>query len=359
MLSKISMELTNVVIAGVGSAGTGREIMKAFQMVKERYKIIATDMSSKSLGIHDTQNRYVIPSAESNEYINALLKICKKENAAVLVPGSDKELEKISENREKFECEGIIVLVNPKDVIQKCLDKFELTNFLHKKGIKCPKHTLYNNEKDIDEIDFFPIIIKPKSGGGSKNVFFAQDKEEAKFFCKYLIKYGLEPIIQEHVGNYQEEYTVGILYADNGRLLSSIAMKRILTGGLSTRQSVVNPETNEKYVISSGISQGIVEDFVEVRKTGEKIAKIIGADGPINIQCRKTENGIIPFEINPRFSGTTGGRALLGYNEPDILCRYRLWKEIPEKIEHKFGYVLRDLSEKFIGFNEIKEIPKI
>jgi carbamoyl-phosphate synthase large subunit len=353
------MELTNVVIAGVGSAGTGREIMKAFKMVKGKYKIIATDMNNKSLGIHDTPNRYVIPPAKSNEYINALLKICKKENASVLVPGSDKELEKISENRKKFEDEGIIVLINSKDVIQKCSDKFELINFLNKKGIICPKHSLYNNEKDVEEINYFPIIIKPKSGGGSKNVFFAQDKDEAKFFCKYLIKYGLEPIIEEHIGNYQEEYTVGILYADNGKLLTSIAMKRLLTGGLSTRQSIVNPNTNEKYVISSGISQGIVEDFGEVRKMGEKIAKIIEADGPINIQCRKTENGIIPFEINPRFSGTTGGRALLGHNEPDILCQYRLFGKIPEKIEYKFGYVIRDLTEKFIGFKEIEEIPKI
>ena len=88
-------------------------------------------------------------------------------------------------------------------------------------------------------------------------------------------------------------------------------------------------------MVSSGISQGLIDDFKEIREMAEKIAGVIEANGPINIQCRKSENGIYPFEINPRFSGTVGPRVAVGYNEPDIFCRYLLFNEIPEKIIDK------------------------
>ena len=348
-----------VLVAGVGSAGTGREIMKALGNANQKYKIIATDMKNNSLGLFETQHRYVIPPAKSDKYISTLLKICKKENIKTVIPGSDVELEKISQNFEIFSDNKINVLANPRNVIELCSDKFELTNFLEKNGIRCPRHLLYTNEKDLDEFVTYPIIIKPKSGGGSKNVFLAQDKEEAKFFANYLKKYNAEPIIQEYVGSHDEEYTIGVLYADKGKLLTSIAMKRLLRGGLSIRQSITNPKTKEKYIISSGISQGVVEDYYEIRKAAEKIAKIIGADGPVNIQCRKTEEGVIPFEINPRFSGTTNGRAILGHNEPDILSRFRLFREIPEKIDHKFGYIIRDLNEKYISSEDCESVHSI
>ena len=90
-----------------------------------------------------------------------------------------------------------------------------------------------------------------------------------------------------------------------------------------------------------------------------KIASGLDINGPVNIQCRKTDDGIIPFEINPRFSGTTSPRSLVGLNEPDIFCRYKLFNEIPAKTDYKYGYVVRGLVEKFIDLNETKNIPRI
>ena len=79
----------------------------------------------------------------------------------------------------------------------------------------------------------------------------------------------------------------------------------------------------------------------------------------MNIQCRKTDQGIMPFEINPRFSGTTSPRSLVGLNEADIFCRYKLFGEIPDNTNHKFGYVVRGLIEKYISLDEAKNIPRI
>jgi len=348
-----------VLITGVGGGGTGMELIKAFKKSSHKYKIVATDMWENSYGLSETPYRYVIPKASSPKYLESLLKICKKEKVQAIVTGSEPELEKVSKNAKLFEELGVKVLLNPWNVIKKCSDKFSLMNFLSSKGILCPSYFLYENEKDIKKIQSYPVIIKPKSGSGSQNVYLAQDTEEATFFSKYLKKYGFDPLIQEYVGSFDEEYTIGVLFADNGKLMTSIAMKKLLGSGLSTRQTLVNSRNGKKYMISSGISQGLIDDFNEIRKEAEKIAKLIGANGPINIQCRKTEKGIVPFEINPRFSGTTGPRSLVGYNEPDIFCRYRVFGEVTDKIDYKFGYVVRSLVEKYICLNDAKKIPRI
>src|SRR5690606_35584161 len=46
-----------------------------------------------------------------------------------------------------------------------------------------------------------------------------------------------------------------------------------------------------------------------------------GVRGPVNIHGRITPKGLFFFEMNMRFTGITGNRALLGYNEVDYLLR--------------------------------------
>jgi len=64
------------------------------------------------------------------------------------------------------------------------------------------------------------------------------------------------------------------------------------------------------------------------------------------------------MEINPRFSGTAATRALLGFNEPDILIRKYLLKQKVGKIKYKKGLVLRDLRMVYISPNQIKQINR-
>ncbi len=353
--SKIS-----VLITGAGGAGSlGREIMKSFNFFKQKYRIIATNSSPISIGLFDTKYRYLVPPANSQKYIQVILNICKKEKVDVLVGGSEPEIIKIAKNIKIFEENNIVVLSNPSRILEICSDKLRLSNFLSSKKILCPKTFLVETEEDLKKIDSFPVIIKPRRGSGSRNIFLAYNKKEAKFFSNYLKKYGHSPIIQEYLNSHNEEFTIGILYADNGKLVTSIAMKRILEGDLSTRQIIFSPHTKEKNIISSGLSQGFFDNFEKITKESEKIAKILKADGPINIQCRKTDDGISIFEINPRFSGTVASRSIIGHNEPHMLCRYRLFGEIPSVNKHKIGYVMKDLNEKFISLEDIKNITQL
>jgi len=343
----------SVVVTGVGGGGYGRQVMKALRLANTRYKIVATDMSPISYGLYEADKHYLIPSAKSQDYIDSLIRICRLEKAKILIPGSEPELLVIAHNINQFKQEGLIPLINSTEVTDICMDKHKLFNFLSRKGVPCPKYKAFLSNSDLLDIDYYPVVVKPSKGsGGSNMVFLAQDPEELKFFSSYLRKYGYEPLIQEYVGSYEEEYTTGILSIEKGEVLGSFALRRNIMSGLS-RRIMLRDKKDNLLVISSGISQGVVEGFDKVRKQAEHIANILGSQGPLNIQGRMMGDQLYTFEINPRFSGTTSIRAMMGWNEPDILIKYYLFGEKPSQCTYRYGYALRDLSEKYIPLDLI------
>lgn len=328
-------------------------------MAKTPYYIVGTDMSPITSGLLEVDRGYLVPPANSPNYLNVLTKICLKEKVVVLVPGSEPELLEVSRNVDKFSKIGVTAIVSTPDVIETCTDKWKTFEFLKSNNFNCPKTALIESENDLSRVDFYPVIIKPsKNSSGSQNIFLGQNAEETNFFVRYLKRQGYTPLVQEYIGSYKDEYTVGVLTLNNGEVVGSIALKRNLTSAISKKLKTKSYNGSDIYIISSGISQGEVREFLEIRKYSESIAKKLGIRGPVDIQGRKTKNGFCPFEINPRFSGTTSVRALLGYNEPDIFIRHCVLGEKPTKIHFKKGFVTRGLSERYIPFSRIKELRK-
>lgn len=340
-----------VLIAGVGGGSFGLEIMKALRLSDIPYYICGVDMSEHSLGLFKADKSYVVPPAFHDEYIPTILDVCEREEIQVIFPGSEPDLNVLSDNRETFEERGIFLPLNSREVINTCMNKKETFIFLKNQGILIPKTVAVDSEKDLDAIDFLPAIIKPYVGsGGSKNVFIAQDREELVLFCEYILKYGGKPLVQQYIGSPDNEYTVGVLSDRGGNIISAIAIKRYILSGLSNRLKVSSiSNRNEILAISSGISQGEVVNETELLYQCRRIAFALRSTGPLNIQCRFVNNKVYPFEINPRFSGTTYMRALAGVNEPDLFIRRHVLKEaIPESIVPKTGSVIRGLEEMFI-----------
>lgn len=349
-----------VLITATGGGGVGRQVLKALLMTKTPYRLIGADIQPLALGLYQADAGYLVPTAKDPKYVKTLREICLKEKVDVLIPCSDPELLTISQNEDKLAEIGVKLLINPPEVIQTCIDKWKTFNFLKSNNFDCPETCLIQHESDVAKVDFFPVIIKPAKGsGGSKNVFLAQEKEELTFFARYIRRQGYMPLVQEYAGSHEDEYTVGVLTLDKGEIIGSIALKRNITSTLSKKIKVKSHKNSEVYVVSTGISQGVVDDFTEIRKYCESIARKLGARGPVNIQGRKVKDSFKSFEINPRFSGTTSIRALLNFNEPDILIRYYVLGEKPPKIEFKKGFVMRGLSEFYIPFSKIMKKEKV
>ena len=332
-----------VLITGVGGMTVGESIVQALKFSSARYKIIGTNIEPFSAGLFQTDRSYILPPASDPNYIENLMAICNRDGVRVIIPGSEVELEKIAENIDKFTELGVLPLVNPINVIMTCLDKWNLYQWLIGEGISCPRTALSDQDmmRLVSEIGF-RVIVKSRKGSGSKHIFFIQDADELNFFVSYHRKYGIEPMIQEYVGNSSQEYTIGILISKSGEIIDSIALHRKLTG--ASLKATLKQDAF-RYALSTGISQGIIEDAKELQDWAEGIAKRLGARGPLNIQCRLTEDGPFVLEINPRFSGTASIRAAVGFNEPDILIRNFLENEEFGRIDYRKGIIaLRGLA---------------
>jgi carbamoyl-phosphate synthase large subunit len=106
-------------------------------------------------------------------------------------------------------------------------------------------------------------------------------------------------------------------------------------------------------MISSGYSQGRIDDFPEIRATAERISQAIQSRGPLNIQGRLRNGHLVPFEINARFSASTFLRALAGFNEVDIYLQFIINGARNKPAALRPGYYLRSLNEVFVAADKV------
>ncbi len=138
----------------------------------------------------------------------------------------------------------------------------------------------------------------------------------------------------------------------NSDIISSFAMKRDLSSPASIKINVkknhcsVDNKT-KNIIISTGLSQGYVNDFKEARRFAEKIAKALSSVGPINIQCRKLKNKYYIFEINPRFSGTTYIRSVMGHNDIELIYNSIVLNKNYGQQTYRYSSVVRGKSLEY------------
>jgi carbamoyl-phosphate synthase large subunit len=346
--------MINVLVTGIGGGGIGEQILKALKMSELELMIFGSDITEITKNFSEVNNFQVFESAGSNNYIPKLIEYCITNKINVIFPGSEPELIQISKNRHLFEKEKIFLPINPDHVIDICFDKNRTNIFLKQHNFPYPKSFLINKICDIERIDIFPVILKPNVGGsGSTNIMIAQNINELNVFSKYLLNIYSSFLVQEYIGTPESEYTVGVLFDMKGNLINSIALNRIITTGLGSKINIKNKtgstDLGERLVVSSGISQGTIDKFPFITEVCVDIGKKLGAHSAINIQCRYFNNKVYVFEINPRYSGTTSLRAMVGYNEPEILLKMNfLNKKIQQNFQYRSATILRGLNETII-----------
>jgi len=278
------MDSIVVMITGIGGGGHGEQILKALKMANTPYKFIGGDMNKYSQGLCNVDYPYILPPATSPNYMDAILNICRKHNVQALFHGSEPELRVFSENRQAIQKEGIFLPINPVEVIDLCMNKYRTFQWLKEHGFSVPETKIINEINQLDEINVFPVVLKPFiGGGGSNNIFIAQNRSEIIMIGGYLFNAIGPFIVQEYIGTVDNEFTVGVLVDMDGNFINSVAVNRTILSGLSNRIKMRNKTGLDKFgeylVISSGISQGKIGAYPEVTATCEEIAVQLGNVG--------------------------------------------------------------------------------
>lgn len=350
------MEYLTVCVTGTGGGGFGEQILKALRRSVLPYRLLATDMNRSSAGFCFADDTGVLPPASDAGYVSALLELCEKYEVRALLPGSEPEIAVLSTNRQLFEDKDIFLPLGDPETFSICADKAVLFSRLKAMGFKVPWFAEISCAAQLEDFPLFPLIFKPSSmSGGSVDVFIVQDQEEAQAIGLYMLKNRGRFLAQEYVGTPEHEYTVGLLFAMDGKLLSAVGLKRNLASALSRRSRVKNRTHNSAFgewlTVSSGISQGTLGPYMEICTPCIDMARALHVTGPVNIQCRFAGGRVHLLEINLRFSGTTSIRAMGGVNEPDLLLR-----------RHLLGELLPDMvtaSDKLTVMRRLEEITLV
>lgn len=356
----MTSEGLTVLVTAVGGGGVGEQTLKALRLAGG-YRIVGSDVRAECAQFGLVDEAVIVPAATSPDYLEALLAVCTKLGVQAVFPGSEPELRVMSDNRSQIEAAGIFLPINPARVIDICTDKLATGEFLSAHGFFPPRALRMTELDDLARVDWFPVIVKPSiGGGGSRDCFIAQTPHQMRLIGEFILTSGAALMVQEYVGQPQDEYTVGVLHDMDGNFINSIGLRRLVRGQLHTRVSVRNVtnrrELGDHLVISSGVSHGYVDRFPMVTEPCERIAAALGVRGAINVQCRLVDGEVRVFEINPRLSGTTSIRAMLGYNEPDILLRRHLLAEVIDvRFPYQSALVLRSLTEEIVPDREIPD----
>ena len=330
----------HVMIAGVGGASLGTELMKCLTLAGG-YRIFGCDISPTAFGLYDQRFEKTFRVDREN-YIASVIAACRNVGANWLVPGGEQPMVLLAAAKSQLDAWGIGLIANDVDVIRVYSDKSETFRLLSTFGVSVPRTKDIHADVDIFSVGL-PCIVKPATGsGGSAMVFFAVDVDEARIYADYIRRTGVVPLAQEYVSPEAGEFTVGVLSLPDGSVASSVALRRSLDSKLSVAVR------GRGGVISSGYTQGYIANFPDIRAQAEAIARTIGSRGPINIQGRLRDGVLLPFEINPRLSASSYLRALAGHNELDWLLRYLDRGEAIISKPVREGWYLRSLTETFV-----------
>lgn len=323
-----------LVLAVGGNVSQG--ILKALASCSLPTRVIGTDISEFQMGLYTVDRGYIAPHAAAPGFIDWLVSLCSKERTDVILTGCEPVLRVLAPIRGQIEdATGALCLVCPPEVWTLCDDKYRTRNWLEEQGFLYPAYAAAEDSAAIDRlvgICGFPLIAKPRVGGGASGIFVVQDHEDLAYAAR---KSGY--MLEEYLGTDDQEYTVGCFCDRDGVVRGSIAIWRELLAG-TTYRAQVGP-------------------YPEVRRAACEIVGALHTIGPCNVQMRMTGRGPVCIEINPRFSGTTPIRAAMGFNEVEASLRHFLLGEtsvfLPEVTS---GVALRYWNELYVPIEAFRKL---
>ena len=295
-----------VLLTCVGG-GLTPQVIRFFKnsKVHKNTKVYGVDMNSNATGKYFADYFQTVSNGKSKNFINQIIKICRKFKINLVIPGSDEDALNLSKNRKRIETNITKIACVPFNVLNILSNKSKTYNYLEKFNIPLPIWYTVKNQKELFScikkliIKKRDIVIKPSVSRGGRNVYVISKKINKEIFRndgreielnltimkrKYLkkIKKIFPAIVMEKL--YSPCFDFDMLCKD-GKLIKGVTRRRI------------NPTVpNDGHY---------VENRKDIFKIGEKISKCFKLtwlyDCDFMLDNMKKPKII---EVNPRMSGS-------------------------------------------------------
>lgn len=265
------------------------------------------------LAVFDCDVRVSLPRIDDPGYITALHQRCLDYGVSVLIPGLDAELLPLARHREQFSADGIEVLVSAEPLVALCWDKARMApEMARQTGAFIKTWTVTEACDPAHQKAFsWPLIAKPRHGCASRGVVVIRDAAS-------LERLGSDVIIQPIVAPQQDD-------VHRQAFLDGLERGQMLQLSEISAQVVIGREGRElgRMATCNNLVHGVPTEIIPVdvpalwAEIDQFLPQLLelGLRGPLNIQGRITDEGPRFFEMNARFTGITGLRALMGFNE--------------------------------------------
>jgi carbamoyl-phosphate synthase large subunit len=324
-------KIKNILVSGA-SGIVGYGILRSLRMSNIPLKLIGTSIYEDSVAQGFCDIFEGAPHTDSPKYMEWLQSTINTYSIDLIIPGIEVDMYKWIQHIPEIEKIGARALLNNKELIHLCKDKWMFYNYLMKISASCViESSLSSDYENLKNIYGIPFLLKPRCGFGSKGIVHVHDKDT---FMKYKDDIGHNLMAQPIIGNDDEEYTATAFCDGNGGYYASMVLKRKLSKeGFTEKAEVVSEEK-----------------FAEIISY---LSKNIHSIGPTNFQFRKCEEGFKLLEINPRISSSTSIRAAFGYNESAMAVSYYLENKIPVQPTIRMGRAVRYIDDHIFYENSI------
>ena len=176
--------MKRVLVTGAGGAAA-IGFTRSLQLAPERFYLIGVDSNKYNLVRAQTNERFLLPSADHPSYIPMLKQIIQESGVELAYAQTDYEIPVISRHRDII---GAKVFMPSHEAIETCLNKFESYKRWAQAGIKVPKTALLLTSDDLRSAmaKFGPKVwIREISGGAGKNSLPTDDFHQANSWIDF------------------------------------------------------------------------------------------------------------------------------------------------------------------------------
>ena len=338
-------------MTGCGAPGAPG-IIRCLRKNGERdIRIVSVDRNEKA-GSRDLVDAfYTVPTAEKENFIPAVLDICRREGVQVVIPIVTRELMKFARARTEFETIGTKVSVMEPDKLEIVNNKAHLLDAMRAHGLRTPEyrrvHTVEELKAAVEEMGYpeKALCVKAAVGNGSRGIrmlnasisrfdLFFEQKPNSMFISYDELIRTLseretmpEMLVMEYLPG--TEYSVDFL-ADHGTPVYTVSRR-----GLS--------------VVTSNMMSLIVDDNSAVQELCTQVVCSLELDGNFGFDLLYNEGDREPYviEINPRLTAGVVSCAAAGINLPYLGIKRLLGESLPELVPHFGTRMFRRYQEAF------------
>jgi carbamoyl-phosphate synthase large subunit len=318
--------VSRVLVTGAGGPA-GVAVVRSL-LKRGDVEVFAADMDgwASALYLVPADRRRIVPRGLADDFVDTLVRICRDDRIDVLFSTVDVERPGLALRRDELAAVGTRLAAPSHETLVATLDKFRLAEVCSP-TVNVPRTRLLD-EAGVAEPWSFPVIVKPRSGAGSRGVKLIESRAA-------LVDLGFDDSIMIQAYLPGDEFSVDVLADLDGNVIAAV------------------PRSRER--VDSGVSiAGRTVRRAELEDTAAAVARAIGLTGVANVQLRYDVDGRPALlEVNPRFPGAMPLTIAAGVDMPSLLHDLVLGLDVPSTVDFVELANVRYLEDVFVDPSEV------